>query len=231
MKALYLDMPYLTIPYLQDGNKRLWPIRPICTAIGITWQSQTNKFRPPRYHPVEIGWHLEGDKRHGTQLCLGQPEFEFWLRALNPNKLSRAARSNLQQLKAIVLDGREPEANTSSPPPTPTAILEAMIAWRMNNFEESRKGELKASIAREFEEAFGRDLYSGRAEQLERAIDALSFILVHLDKPAAPSVNVRLSTIISRIVTTVGFGTARASRADVAALMCVLELSELQSNN
>lgn len=234
MRTSKLKIHGLAIPYLIDNQgDRFWPMRPVCEAMGLNWHSQAAKLHPPRYSPREHDLSQQGQPVMKRALCLPQSEFEFWLKSLNPRKVSQSAHTHINQLCAYFF-GEPPQISEQALPPETSApkVLRRILQWRMQQSEPSNRKALLKELADQFSAKNGFAIADTQEHQLRGAVASLSTIIYLHDRSKTPSqmpVSQRVDTIIRSIVD------ARPQRihlldSDFAALLCSIELEGQHSS-
>lgn len=230
MRTSTLNVQDMSITYLvDDENQRFWPMPFVCDALGIRLHGQLSKFHPPRYTAMKYDIAVPGRPRRTGMVCLPQPEFEFWLKTLNVQKVSPASRRRVENLKAAVFG--QPTTRTGTAFSVEAAVLMRVLAWRV---KQAEPGE-RAALSSEFEESFrtenGHDIADTLAHELPNAVASLSTIINRHDRTKTPThmpITERVDTIIKSIVD------ARPQPddlldSDLAALLCSVELEQQQN--
>ncbi len=115
-----------------------------------------------------------------------------------------------------------------TPAPTLEDILEAITDWSAQKYTASYRAEFKKNVQIQFKSALGADFENVSLTLAESALNELCFILAHSNPATLPTPAASFSTICTQLVTTIGFGAKRASRADVMSAMNALELMRLK---
>ena len=172
MRATKIKIQDLSIALLtSNDNKRHWPMRLICEAMGINWHAQAVKLQPPRYSPTEHDVTLPGEPLMKGMLCLSQSEFEFWLKSLSSRKVSPAARLRLAQLRAHFFG--EPTSMAAPTPPTATAapaVLKRILNWRAQQAEPGKRKTMLRELAEQFSVKNGFEIADVQEHQLRGAV-------------------------------------------------------------
>lgn len=106
--------------------------------------------------------------------------------------------------------------------------LEAITDWAMQKYAESDRDAQRKRVTVRFKEFVGADFADVPVTLAENALSELCFILAHSNQAAVPTSAACFATICTQLVTTIGFGAKRASRADVMSAMNALELMRLK---
>jgi len=220
MKTERLHFGNLTIPIFRSEDKVLWPVRAICNQLDIGWILQSKKLKAEAYRTVRVDSRLLESPGMRSQECLEQQDFERWLRSLNEAELSGQAHEKVKKLHARVFYKKQPLGRTK---PEPADILEALTWWRIESFCFADWSTLQAGVERAFQKSFGCSYYCVTLDNLDRAIDQLCVILFNLKKPLASTANERLYAAFERLLTTIGYDTAKANSADVTMVLNTLE--------
>lgn len=118
-----------------------------------------------------------------------------------------------------------------APAPTLADTLEAITDWSAQKYTASYRAEFKKSVQDQFQSALGADFADVPLTLAESALNELCFILAHSNPASLPTSAANFSTICTQLVTTIGFGAKRASKADVVTAMNALELMRLKEGN
>lgn len=236
MRATTSKIYDMTLPIIIDGDETYWPMRAISEAIGISWHSQIAKLQPPRYTPHVLDVRIPGQANAAAHTCLAKNEFEFWLKTLNPRKISPEARHRLSQLRRHFF-GEPPVQQTSITPSAkimdselaPAAVLSRMVAWKVQQQPNSARSATEGKITRKFATANGYPISQAGCSQLAAAVSSLSTIIAQMDSPSSIgnlSISERVDTFISGLVTNAKVGKPTVSDANLAGLICAVELEQ-----
>jgi len=111
--------------------------------------------------------------------------------------------------------------------PTAGDLLKTIILWRSKQTYKDSQHTLQASIESRFRALYGCTVEAVRPDELEKAIDQLSYIIYDADRPRISSAEDRLNMIIQHHTQIVAAGIAKTKQTDVAALLSALELVNL----
>ena len=114
------------------------------------------------------------------------------------------------------------------PAPTLGETLEAMTDWSAQKYAANYREQFKKSVHDQFQNALGANFSDVPLTLAESALSELCFILAHSNPPSVPTSAASFATICTQLVTTIGLGAKRASRADVMSAMNALELMRLK---
>lgn len=112
--------------------------------------------------------------------------------------------------------------------PTLEDTLEAITDWSAQKYTASYRAEFKKSVQDQFHSALGADFADVPLTLAESAFNELCFILANSNPATLPTSAANFATVCTQLVTTIGFGAKRASRADVMSAMNALELMRLK---
>ena len=115
-----------------------------------------------------------------------------------------------------------------APAPTLADTLEAITDWSAQKYTASYRAEFKKSVQDQFQSALGANFADVSLTLAESALNELCFILAHSNPASVPTSAASFATICTQLVTTIGLGAKRASRADVMSAMNALELVRLK---
>lgn len=233
MRVSTITVQDMTIPRLEDTGTSYWPMRTISEALGLRWHSQAAKLQPPKYSPRVLNVRLPGEADSETQPCLGQVEFDLWLRTLNPRKISPEARSRLSILQQHFLEDAVPDvysgsARTMSGPDAPI-ILSRILKWKLQQMPPSFRNDTLKQIADKFRDENGFDIIRTGKHQLRAAVTSLCEIISELEPSQASDLTVsqRVDAIIESLLQPCG-RRSPVDTAGLAALVCGVELERLQ---
>lgn len=216
MNIHILSTHHLSLPYIQEESRSLWPMLVVCEQLGINWQEVSEKLVSAGFKPVEMPARLPSVRAKPPHTCLDQHELNVWLQTLDEGSLPVTAQENLQALKRYV---RRIDSVWQT---SPVAFLQIMIMYRLQHFSDPWDGMLE-SVERSFAKAYGTDLNRVNDEGLTRAVEVLCVILATLEKTTTATTYARAEMIVSRLVVTIGHAHWRADTADIAELMSTIE--------
>lgn len=81
----------------RQADDMMVPIKPVCEALGVAYESQVNKIKEHPIYASSISLRdmVAADGRMRQMLCLPIDEFPGWLFSINPNNVREEIRRDL----------------------------------------------------------------------------------------------------------------------------------------
>lgn len=113
--------------------------------------------------------------------------------------------------------------------PSLADTLNAMTDWYAQKYKERYRKQFKEYVEQKFEQAIGSSFSGVHPTLAEAALNELCFLLAHSGRLETSTATINFSTICHHLITTIGYGAKRASKADIVSAMNALELMRLKN--